>query len=212
MLIMFDLDGTLTDPFEGISRSVAHALDCMGLPGLTSMQQRSFIGPPLHDSFAALGLDESGNAQAVAHYREYFSARGIFENVVYDGVRQALEELMGRSIRMAVATSKPTAFAERILTHFDLARYFDFVSGATMDGSRSHKTDIVDFALMSLGESPSGAVMVGDRAQDVVGARASGVRSIGVRWGYAEPGELEAAGAGQIVETPASLVSALNSL
>ena len=212
MLIMFDLDGTLTDPFEGISRSVAHALDCMGLPGLTSMQQRSFIGPPLHDSFAALGLDESGNAQAVAHYREYFSAQGIFENVVYDGVRQALEELMGRSIRMAVATSKPTAFAERILTHFDLARYFDFVSGATMDGSRRHKTDIIDFALMSLGESPSGAVMVGDRAQDVVGATASGVRSIGVRWGYAEPGELEAAGAGQIVETPASLVTALNSL
>jgi phosphoglycolate phosphatase len=212
MLVLFDLDGTLTDPFDGISRSVAHALERMGLPGLTPQQQRSFIGPPLHDSFAALGLDERQCARAVTHYREYYSGTGIFENVVYDGVPRLLEELSRRRVRLAVATSKPTVFAERVLAHVDLAKHFELVSGATMDGSRSRKGDIIGAALTDLGHDPRGIVMAGDRMHDVLGASECGVRSIGVRWGYAEPGELEAAGADQVVDSPADLLAALLAL
>lgn len=131
---------------------------------------------------------------------------------MYDGVPEALTDLAGAGFRLALATSKPTPFAERIVTHFGLAHFFGFVSGATMDGSRSHKTDIIDHALASLGQDAGTAVMVGDREQDVRGALASGVRSIGVGWGYAEPGELEQAGAGEIVATPAALVEALKNL
>jgi phosphoglycolate phosphatase len=209
MLILFDLDGTLTDPFEGISRSVGHALARMDLPSLTLLQQRAFIGPPLHDSFAAMGLDDLAVEQAVTHYREYFSERGLYENRVYDGIPEALDTLTRAGLTLAVATSKPTHFAEEILSYFGLAPFFSFVSGSTLDGARRHKTDIIDFALAWHTVDPTEALMVGDRAQDILGAATSGVRKIGCRWGYAEPGELEQAGAGVIAETPFDLVSAI---
>jgi len=209
VLVLFDLDGTLTDPYEGITESVAYALDSMGLPPLDSERRRAFIGPPLWDSFAALGLGPAAVQEAVALYRERFTQQGIFENRVYDGVAEALAELSGRSVQMAVATSKPTAFAERIIEHFGLEGFFDVVGGATLDGTRRHKADIIRLTLSALAPLSSQAVMVGDRAQDVLGARAHGLPSIGVRWGYAEPGELEAAGAQQIVDAPAELVSAV---
>ena len=209
MLILLDLDGTLTDPYEGITRSVAYALDRMALPALGEQGLRSFIGPPLQDQFAACGLDDEGVARAVQLYRGRFTDRGLYENRVYDGVEEALAALTAASLRLAVATSKPTPFAERILAHFGLDKHFDLVAGATLDGARRKKADIIDFALTVLGADASGAVMVGDRAQDIVGARAHGMRSIGVGWGYAEPGELEAAEADLIVATPAELVEAL---
>jgi phosphoglycolate phosphatase len=202
MLVVIDLDGTLTDPFEGIRRSLGHALTEMSLPPLSPMQQRAFIGPPLHDSLAALGLDTAGVEAAVRHYREYFSDVDLDENRMFDGVPEALEEFLNRGVTLAVATSKPTSFAERILVHFELASIFSFVSGSTLSGTRRHKTDVIDFALAV---EPAQAVMVGDRAQDMAGAAASGVRGVGVRWGYAERGELEAAGADRIVESPAEL-------
>lgn len=209
MLILLDLDGTLTDPYDGITRSVAYALDRMGLPGLREHELRSFIGPPLQDQFATLGMDEENVARAVDLYRERFTERGLYENRVYDGIDEALAGLTAASLRLAVATSKPTPFAERILAHFGLAEHLDLVAGATLDGARRKKADIITFALTTLAVDAADAVMVGDRAQDIVGARAHAMRSIGVRWGYAEPGELEAAEADLIVATPAELAEAL---
>ncbi len=207
--MLLDLDGTLTDPYEGITRCVTHALDGLGLPRLEERALRSFIGPPLQDQFASLGLDEAGVARAVDLYRERFQDQGLYENTVYAGVREALQTLAAVPFRLAVATSKPTPFAERIVSHFGLDEHLDLVAGATLDGSRRTKEDIIRFALTALAVEPADAVMVGDRAQDVAGARAVGLPSIGVTWGYAEPGELEAAGADQIVGTPEALVAAL---
>lgn len=207
--MLFDLDGTLTDPYEGITKCVAYALDQCGLAPLDERQLRSFIGPPLQDQFASLGLDEPGVERAVALYRERFTQRGLYENYVYDGIADALDVLGAASVRMAVATSKPTSFAMRIVEHFDLAQHFALVAGATLDGTRRKKADIIGFALASLSALPEDAVMIGDRAQDIDGARAHGMRSIGVAWGYAEAGELEQARADAIVDSPQELVKLL---
>lgn len=207
--VLLDLDGTLTDPLVGIAGSVAYALDRLRLPALTAAQLRAFVGPPLQDSFSALGLDAAGVEAAVSLYRERFTTTGLYENCVYDGVPELLDALCHAGLTLAVATSKPTPFAERILEHFGLRQYVASVSGASLDGSLRHKADIIEAALLALGAGPSAAVMVGDRAQDIQGAAACGVRSIGVSWGYAEPGELEAAGADAIVSSPAHLASAL---
>jgi phosphoglycolate phosphatase len=209
VLVLLDLDGTLTDPYEGITKSVAYALDRMGLPSPAPHVLRSFIGPPLQDQFASLGLDATKVDRAVALYRERFSEHGLYENEVYPGVKDALGALSAAALRMALATSKPTPFAERIVRHVGLARHLELVAGATLDGSRRAKADVIAFALAALDIQGRDAVMVGDRAQDIEGARAHGVRSIGVRWGYAEPDELEAAGAELIVNNPAELVAAL---
>ncbi len=209
MLVLFDLDGTLTDPFEGISGSAAHALSRLGLPQLSADQQRAFIGPPLQDSFAAVGLDEAAVEDAVRLYRERFTETGLFENRVYEGIPEALTALAAAGHTLAVATSKPTPYAEQILVHFGLRTHLAHVSGASLDGAVRHKADIIGAALQALDVRPADAVMVGDRAQDVMGARAWGVTSIGVGWGYAKPGELDRAGADRVVATPAELVSVL---
>jgi len=209
VLVLLDLDGTLTDPYDGITRSVTYTLDGLGLPRLEERQLRSFIGPPLQDQFAALGLDEGDVGRAVELYRERFRDHGLYENRVYEGVPEALAALAAVPLRLAVATSKPTPFAQRIVEHFGLDAHLDVVAGATLDGSRRTKADVIRFALTALAADPADAVMVGDRAQDVAGARALGLPSIGVTWGYAEPGELEAAGADQVVGTPQELVNAL---
>ncbi len=210
VLVLFDLDGTLTDPYEGITKSVSYAVARMGLPALDDRVLRSFIGPPLQDALAtALSLDAVGVQRAVSLYRERFAEVGLYENRVYDGMAEVLSVLASDSIRMAVATSKPTPFAQRILSHFGLATHFELVAGATLDGARRRKADVIAFALDTLGVDAANAVMVGDRAQDVVGARAHGVRSIGVRWGYAEPDELETAGADTIVGSPSELLAAV---
>ncbi len=209
MLVLFDLDGTLTDPYVGITRSVAHALDRLSAPPLSEQQLRAFIGPPLQDSFASLGLDSGTVARAIGLYRERFSEQGLYENEVYAGIPDALDALVASGTRMAVATSKPTTFAERILDHFNLSKYFAAVAGATLDGSRRNKADIIAFALTQLDTEPREARMVGDRAQDVIGAQHHQMLSVGVRWGYAEAGELEGAGADVIVSTPEQLVRVL---
>jgi len=209
VLVLLDLDGTLTDPYEGITKCVTYALDGLCLPRLDAQALRSFIGPPLQDQFASLGLDEGSVDRAVDLYRERFRDQGWHENRVYEGVQEALQALATVPFGLAVATSKPTPFAERIVRHFGLDEHLNLIAGATLDCSRRAKADIIRFALSSLGVDSADAVMVGDRAQDVSGARAVGLPSIGVTWGYAEPGELEAAGADQIVGTPGALVEAL---
>lgn len=209
--VLFDLDGTLTHSGAGVMRSVSYALAACGLEPLSTQRLRSFVGPPLQDSFAALGLTPAGVDHAVERYREYFADRGIFENEVYDGITEVLTVLGQRGVRLAVATSKPTVFAERILDHFDLAAHFEDVVGANLDGTQTRKHEVITEALARLGLQPAVTVMVGDRAQDVEGSARVGVACIGAGWGYANDGELEAAGAACVLPAPLELLAHLPS-
>ncbi len=212
-VVLFDLDGTLTDPKEGITKSVRHGLARVGVdaPDLDALV--AYIGPPLQDSLMSIGgLSEADAAEALIGYREYFADRGLFENVPYDGAADLLAGLTADGWRLAVATSKPTVFAERILDHFGLREPFEVVAGAELDGSRRHKHDIIVHALDQLGCSSDGCVMIGDREHDVLGARRAGMASIGVLWGYGTREELEAAGADRVVATFSQLARTLASI
>lgn len=200
--VLFDLDGTLTDSGPGVMASVAHAFTALGRPPPGIDEARRFVGPPLRESFEAVGLDP---VAAIGHYREYFTDKGIYENSVYAGIVAVLDDLAAAGLRLAVATSKPTVFARRILDHFDLLASFEAVWGDELDGSRRHKHLVIAAALADLRVAPVAAVMVGDRAADVIGAARCGVPFVGAGWGYGEPGELHAAGAGRIADTPAAL-------
>lgn len=195
--ILFDLDGTLTDPMVGITKSVRHALRAYGIdpPGLEALCP--FIGPPLKDSFMKYcGFPEARAEEAIGKYREYFAETGIFENQVYDGVEDMLRRLKAKGKTLLVATSKPEEFARRILEHFHLDRYFDYVCGASMDEKRVKKGDVIAYALETAGvRDVTEAVMVGDREHDVIGARENHMDCIGVLFGYGSREELEDAGA-----------------
>ena len=198
--LLFDLDGTLTDPMLGITRSVQYALHRFGIEVDDLRTLCRFIGPPLKESVRAFyGMDAD---QAVARTLEYFAPRGIFENRLYEGIPELLTELQAAGYMLAMATSKPEPFARQIAEHFHLADRFTLIGGATMDGTRTAKRDVVRHVLDALGvEDPTAAVMIGDRRYDIEGAAAEGIASIGVLWGYGSREELAAAGAGQIVGT-----------
>lgn len=211
--IFFDLDGTLTDSSEGILNSFCYAIDRMGLKKVERSELKKFIGPPLSYTFGTLlGLGEEGGAKAVAFYRQYFAEKGIFENAVYGGICDMLEELMRDGRKLVVATSKPEVYAKRIIAHFDLDRYFPLVCGATLDDSRSQKSDVIAYALGMAGVSPERAVMVGDRAHDIIGAKANGMKCVGVLYGFGDRHELEQAGADEIAEKPSDIALALGRL
>lgn len=200
--ILFDLDGTLTDPGEGITNSVAYALEKWNIYVENRTELYSFIGPPLKDSSMDFySFSEEQAEQAVACYREYFQDRGIFENVVYEGVEEMLKTLKASGRKIILATSKPEEFAVRILEHFHLAAYFDFIGGASMDGTRVKKADVISYALKeSKVTDLSGAVMIGDRKHDILGAAQAGLDSIGVLYGYGDEAELREAGALYLAE------------
>ncbi len=200
--ILFDLDGTLTDPGVGITNSVAYALGKMGIEPPEREKLYPFIGPPLTESFMKYyGFSPEKADEAVECYREYFRDRGIFENEVYEGVRELLASLRAEGKHIILATSKPEEFALKILEHFDLRKYFDIVCGATMDGKISKKGDVIAYALREAKiTDKTTALMVGDRAQDIIGAKANGLDSIGVLFGYGDREELETAGAEYIAE------------
>ncbi|MBQ9695460.1 MAG: HAD family hydrolase [Oscillospiraceae bacterium] len=205
--VLFDLDGTLTDPGQGIKNSVRYALRKSGVPIPSEEVLDQFIGPPLYESFEKLcGMPQDASLQAVAYYREYFSAGGMFENEVIPGIPELLGALNDAGIRCIVATAKPEVFTVQILRHFELDQYFSFVAAATLDKSRAHKDEVIAYALEN-GGIPEGSsiVMVGDRDQDVNGAAANGLPCIGVLFGYGSREELESAGAIQIAGTPAML-------
>ncbi|MDD6214392.1 MAG: HAD-IA family hydrolase [Firmicutes bacterium] len=205
-LIMFDLDGTLTDPKEGITNCVKYALESFGIHENDERVLMKFIGPPLVDSFEELyGFSPEDANRAVEKYRERFSSIGIFENAVFDGVPEMLTKLKIKGKKIALATSKPHIFAERILEKFKLLKYFDYTVGSELDGTRNYKDEVINEVLGLASTDKSNAVMVGDRKHDILGAKKCGVTSIGVRVGYAEPGELEAAGADYIFDTIAEL-------
>lgn len=205
--ILFDLDGTLTDPGQGITNSVAYALERFGIRVADRTALYPFIGPPLQDSFAEhFGFSKEDCERAVGYYREYFREKGIFENEVYDGIGALLSSLRGAGRQVVLATSKPEPFAETILRHFDLFGYFTAVCGATMDSARSRKADVIAYALEKCGvRDLSTAVMVGDREHDIQGAKSVGISSVGVLYGYGSLPELQAAGADYIAETVEAL-------
>jgi len=213
--ILFDLDGTLTDPVLGITRCIQHALVNMGraapdlVPDLDSL--RRCVGPPLQDSFAELleTTDEVLLAEAIRLYRERFKPIGMFENSVYPDVPEGLETLRAQGHRLWVATSKPHVFAQEIVEHFGLARFFERVHGSELSGVNSDKGDLIRHVLAEEGILPERAWMVGDRMHDVLGARRNGVEAIGVLWGYGSEEELRAAAPRRIVASMAELCEAL---
>lgn len=202
--ILFDLDGTLTDPGIGITNSVAYALSKWNIQVADRSELYKFIGPPLLDSFAEYyGFSEEDCQKALTYYREYFRSKGIYENEVYSGVVEMLETLKASGKKIVLATSKPEEFAIIILKHFDLFKYFDFVAGATLDETRTKKGDVIAYALESCGITDAdlkNVIMVGDRKHDVHGAKENALDCIGVLFGYGDREELEAAGAKYIAE------------
>lgn len=200
--ILFDLDGTLTDPYEGITKSVQYALNAFGIKDEPLPKLKKFIGPPLKESFMEYyGFDSAKAETAVEKYRERFRDTGIFENQIYDGAETLLSFLKDNGFILAIASSKPTEFVERILEHFHIRNYFDNVTGSFMDGRRTKKSEVVGAVLEALGITEKAQVlMVGDRYHDVEGAAAVGVDCAGVSFGYGGWEELEAAGATVVVD------------
>ena len=211
--ILFDLDGTLTDPKLGITSSVQYALRALGIEEPSLDRLEPFIGPPLADSFREFyGLEGERLATAIDKYRERFAMQGIFENEIYPGIPQMLADLKAKGKKLAIASSKPTLFVEQILEHFEIEKYFDHVVGSNMDGTRGTKEEVVEETLrqmltveMTPGQKRDAVAMVGDRKFDIEGARAHGITSVGVLFGYAPEGELEEAGADYIVNSVRSL-------
>lgn len=202
--LLFDLDGTLTDPGIGITNSVAYALEKYGIKTNDRTQLYKFIGPPLQDSFERFyGFSKEDAKMAVQYYREYYKETGIFENKLYDGMEHLLQSLCEAGKKLFVATSKPEAFAVQILEYFSVNQYFTYIAGSNMDGTRSKKEEVIVYALKAGKiQDLSSAVMIGDREYDVTGAKKAGIASIGVLFGYGSRKELEAAGADALAESP----------
>jgi len=203
--VYFDLDGTLTDPKPGITRSIQYALGRLDREVPSEDALTWCIGPPLHASLKKLlGADDLVD-RAVSLYRERFADIGLFENRVYPGVEETLSAVAGSGRRLFVATSKAVIYAERIIDHFKLRIYFEGVFGSELDGTRSDKTDLLGYALKTTGVDPSQAIMIGDRSHDMIGARNNKMTAVGVLYGYGSKQELLDAGAHHICATPQGL-------
>lgn len=207
--ILFDLDGTLTDSGEGIINCASLALEHFGLPVPDRTTMRQFVGPPLRDTFIKFGVPADKAEEAITVYRSRYIPIGKFENTPYPGIRQLLEKLQAEGHRLYVATSKPEAMSVEILEKFDLAKYFDRICGATMDGSRDEKAQVIAYLLAHTDDAEY-AIMVGDTAFDVIGAAAHGIPTVGVGWGYGEIADMEAAGAMAIAYSMDELHTLLN--
>ena len=199
--VLFDLDGTISDSYEGITKSVVYALEKMGItPPENREALRVFIGPSLWDSFMThYHLDANDAERAVQYYREYYAPHGMLDCKLYDGVRGTLTELNALGKKLILATSKPEPAAVQILKHFGILDLFEFAAGASLDTSRTEKADVIKYALKSAHASADNSIMVGDRLYDVAGAHKIGMPCIGVLYGYGDRDELEAVGADYIV-------------
>ncbi len=191
--ILFDLDGTLTDPKIGITKSVQYALRKLGIYEENLESLTRFIGPPLRDSFREYYLlDETRVQKAIEYYREYFSPYGIYENELYPEIPMLLDKLKTAGKYLVIATSKPTVFAEQILHHFDIRQYFDNVVGSNLDETRTTKEEVIEYALANIREEDKKKiVMIGDRKHDIIGAKMNHIDSIGVAYGYGSLEELQ---------------------
>ena len=207
--ILFDLDGTLTDSGEGIINCATLALNHFGLPIPDRETMRVFVGPPLDETFIKFGVPADKTDEAIAVYRSRYTTIGKFENYPYPGVEQLLQRLCSDGHRLFVATSKPEGMSVEILEKFGLAQYFEMICGATLDGSRSKKADIISYLLERSGGADN-AIMVGDTAYDVIGAKAHGMPAVGVSWGYGKAEDMASAGAAAIASTMDELYNILN--
>lgn len=206
--VLFDLDGTVIDSGEGVTRCVQHALNYFGFREQLRESLNRFIGPPLHLSFEEFyGMSPEEAQKAVAVYRERYSTVGVFENTLYDGVEELIKVLHSRGIAVVLATSKPLVFAEKILDYFNLKRYFSHIIGSNLDGTLTDKAEVVAFALEKSGVTDkASALMVGDRKFDIIGAKTNGIASAGALYGYGSREELEESGADFIIENPLDLL------
>lgn len=210
--LLFDLDGTLSDPYEGFAISIREAFATLQRPTPTDLQLRAMIGPPIEQGMAELlgTRDARVVNEAIALYRQRYSRLGLFENTLYPGIGEALTELRSRGARLYLATSKPLVFASRILDHFGLTPLFSGQYGSGLDGSLSNKSDLLAHLLTIEGLAADDCRMVGDRRHDVTAAVNNGMTSLAVLWGYGSREELAAAGATAFCEHPADLVEALS--
>ena len=206
--ILFDLDGTLTDSGEGIINCAILALEHYGLPIPSREEMRVFVGPPLHESFIKHGVPADQAEEAIKIYRSRYIPIGAYENTPYPGIRELLETLKDAGHKLYVATSKPEEMSIKILQHFDLAKYFDQICGATMDTSRSSKEAVIAYLLEQNGRADN-MIMVGDTKFDILGAKEHGIPGIGVSWGYGKVEDMEAAGAKAIAYSMEELLSLL---
>lgn len=209
--ILFDLDGTLTDSGEGIINCATLALRHFGLPIPAYEHMRTFVGPPLRDSFVRFGVPADQTDEAIRVYRSRYIPTGMFENTPYPGVRELLEALRAEGYTLYVATSKPEEMSVTILEKFDLAKYFHRICGASIDSSRSTKDAVIAYLLESSGAKED-MVMVGDTKYDILGAKAHGIPAIGVGWGYGKVEEMEEAGAVGIAKTMDELIGLIRGM
>ena len=207
MRLLFDLDGTLTNPFLGFSKSVQFALQKLGRETADLAELAGYIGPPLGESFAALlkTSDEELIAEAVRLYRERYGSIGLFENEVYSGIAHSLQVLSEKGYEMSVATSKPSLFARQIIEHFELGQYFSAIDGCELDGTRGDKSSLIAHISQRDGLVANEVLMIGDRKYDVLGAAENGMRALGVLWGFGSRDELSGAGAIACVDKPEEL-------
>lgn len=204
--LLFDLDGTLTDPMVGITSSVQYALEKFGIHVRYLKELIPFIGPPLAESFQKFyGFSKEDAEKAIQYYREYYAPKGIFENEVYEGIPEMLAHLTEAGFTLLVATSKPTVFARKVLKHFGMEDYFSFVGGSELDGSRTKKAEVISYILKTCGIEAKEAIMIGDRRHDIEGGKACGLESVGVLYGYGTEQELTESGADHIIRTVAEL-------
>ncbi|MBP5224617.1 MAG: HAD family hydrolase [Lachnospiraceae bacterium] len=201
--LLFDLDGTLTDSAPGIINSVRHALEHFGVEEREDAPLTLFVGPPLDASFRKYyGFTPEQAAEAVGVYREYFRPKGMFENSVYPGIPEALEYLKARGKHLIVTTAKPEPFAKQILEHFGLLPYFEFVGGATFEETRTKKSEVIAYVLEALDiRDKTAALMIGDREDDILGARENGLDCAAVLYGYGSMEELMAVSPKLLLDT-----------
>lgn len=207
LTLFFDLDGTLSDPSEGITKSVQHALQCLGRPYPGKSELQHYIGPPLRWTFPRLlGSDDNSLVEtAIGYYRERYETVGLFENEVYSGVPELLQQLQGEGYPLYVVTSKPTVYADRIIRHFGLDRFFIDIYGPELDGRFDEKRELVEFILCERCLDPRLTIMIGDRARDVESGRANGTCTIGVTYGFGSVAEITAARPDEICHSTAEI-------
>ena len=223
--ILLDLDGTLTDSSEGITKSVQYALEKMGITENDMAVLKRYIGPPLNESFTRFhGLSDEDSLKAVAYYRERYADTGLYENKLFDGIKAFLAGLKKEGYIVALATCKPEIYVPTILKHFDIEQYFDVAVGSELEGGkRRHKDDVIeevisqiiklkDIPATDIYDVKADAIMIGDRKDDVLGAKDAGIESIGLRYGFAEADELENAGADYILENVEDILPFLNQM
>ncbi len=209
--LFFDLDGTVSNNFQGISRCLNFALECLSLRQLTDEEVLPFIGPPFRESLPRVFPGINAEA-ALAYYRDRYEKTGWLENTLYDGMAQAIRSLHLQGFTIALCTSKPRIFAERIIEHFDLARYFDGIHGPELDGKFDRKTDLLAHLVQHYKAAPENVVMIGDRDKDVEAALHVGAQTLGVLWGFGSREELVGAGAKYMVTRPDELVHTIHSI